>query len=137
MATTRSSWIIGVTNGLRYSFTVLACQEETCPADSPQTTGTTRMDATPPSGAMQINAGAAATNDRSVTLDLAAIDPLIDGAPGTSSGITQAAVNGDGDGNTPVQPPSGTRAAARSPSAGAARHAVRGGRAQEGRGGVR
>ncbi len=62
------------------------------------------MDATPPSGAMQINAGAAATNDRSVTLDLAAIDPLIGGAPGTSSGITEAAVNGDGDGTLPCSP---------------------------------
>jgi hypothetical protein len=96
-----SSWPVSVVNGHRYSFTVLACQEETCPAGSPQTTGATRIDATPPSGAMQINAGAAATNDRRVTLDFAATDPLIDGVPETSSGITQAAVDVDGDGTMP------------------------------------
>ena len=50
---------------------------------------------------MQINGGAAATNNRDVTLNLAASDPLIDGLPGTSSGVTQAAVDIDGDGTFP------------------------------------
>jgi hypothetical protein len=91
-------------NGHRYSITVLACQTDTCAGDSPQTTGTTRLDATPPSGTMQIKAGAVWTNDRNVTLNLAATDPLIGGVPGTSSGVTESATDIDGDGITPCDP---------------------------------
>ncbi len=61
----------------------------------------TRIDATPPSGTVQVNGGAAATNSRNVTLNLAASDPLINGIPGSSSGVTQAAVDVDGDGTFP------------------------------------
>ena len=64
-------------------------------------TGTTRIDATPPSGTVQINDGAVATNNRNVTLNLEATDPLIGGAPGTSSGITQSATDVDGNGTFP------------------------------------
>ncbi len=88
-------------NGGRYSITVLACQTDTCAADSPRATGTTRIDATSPSGTMEINGGAVWTNDRNVTLNLAATDPLIGGVPGTSSGVTESATDIDGDGTTP------------------------------------
>ena len=88
-------------NGGRYSITVLACQTDTCAADSPRATGTTRIDATSPSGTMEINGGAVWTNDRNVTLNLAATDPLIGGVPGTSSGVTESATDIDGNGTTP------------------------------------
>lgn len=58
----------------------MACQTTTCSTASSGTdftSHTTRIDATPPSGTMQINGGAAATNNRDVTLSLAAADPLI------------------------------------------------------------
>ncbi|MEZ0283998.1 MAG: PKD domain-containing protein, partial [Thermoleophilia bacterium] len=40
-------------------------------------------------------------NNRTVALNLAATDPLIAGVPGTSSGVTQAAVDIDADGTFP------------------------------------
>ena len=91
-------------NGHSYAITVAACETVTCVlggSGTNQATGTTRVDATPPSGTVQINDGAVATNNRNVTLNLEATDPLIGGAPGTSSGITQSAVDVDGDGTFP------------------------------------
>jgi PKD domain len=94
-----------LSNGHDYEITVAACENAgTCVLGSvstAQASGTTRVDATPPSGTVQINGGAAATNNRTVTLNLAAGDPLIDGLPGTSSGVTQSATDVDGDGTFP------------------------------------
>ncbi len=73
------------------------------PASFVSDTETTRIDATPPAGAVQINGGAAFTNSRDVTLGLTASDPLIDGIPGSSSGVTQYAADIDGDGTFPCQ----------------------------------
>ena len=91
-----------VTDGHLYNLEVSVCQAASCSmiAHAPAT-GQTRIDATPPSGTVQINGGAAATNSRNVTLNLAATDPLIDGIPGSSSGIAQVAVDNDGDGTFP------------------------------------
>ena len=92
-------------DGAQYSISVAACQTvATCIVGDFNTfdaTGTTRIDATPPSGTVQINDGALATNNRTVTLNLEATDPLIGGAPGTSSGITQSATDVDGNGTFP------------------------------------
>jgi hypothetical protein len=91
-------------DGHRYSITIAACQTPTCVLGSVNTaerTGTTRIDATPPSGTVQINDGAVATNDRKVILNLEATDPLIDGVPDTSSGVTQSATDVDGNGTFP------------------------------------
>ena len=52
---------------------------------------------------MQVNGGAAFTNNRNVTLNVAATDPLIDNLPNTSSGVTQAAVDVDGNGTHPLR----------------------------------
>jgi PKD domain len=71
-----------------------------CPGAAP-VFGVTRLDGTPPSGTVQINGGAAATNNREVTLNLAATDPLIDGLPGSASGVNQYAVDIDNDGVFP------------------------------------
>ena len=101
---TTASFPLLLSDGHRYSITVAACQTATCvlgSVNTAETTGTTRIDATPPSGTVQINGGAAATNNRTVTLNLAATDPLIGGVPGTSSGVTQSATDVDGDGTTP------------------------------------
>jgi hypothetical protein len=59
------------------------------------------VDATPPFGIVAIDGGAAATNDRAVTLSLAATDPLVQGRPGTASGVDQFAADLDGDGTYP------------------------------------
>ena len=93
-------------DGRDYSITVAACQTATCVLGSVNTaelTRTTRIDATPPSGTVQINGGALATNNRNVTLNLQAADPLIEGIPDTSSGVTQSATDIDGDGTFPCQ----------------------------------
>lgn len=82
---TDSSMPLLLSDGHRYSITVAACQTATCVLGSvstAETTGTTRIDATPPAGTMRINGGAAATNNRTVALDLTAADPLIGGAIG-------------------------------------------------------
>ncbi|HVG99119.1 MAG TPA: hypothetical protein VM844_00025, partial [Miltoncostaeaceae bacterium] len=96
---------IFVTDGRQYTITVAACQTAgTCPlgvSGTAQTSGTTIIDATPPSGTVQVNGGAAFTNNRTVTLSVAASDPLIDNLPNTSSGVTQAAVDVDGNGTIP------------------------------------
>ena len=92
-------------DGAQYSISVAACQTvANCIVGDFNTfdaTGTTRIDATPPSGTVQINDGAVATNKRNVTLNLEATDPLIGGAPGTSSGITQSATDVNGNGTFP------------------------------------
>lgn len=90
-----------LSDGHQYSITVGACQIQSCGLGSPSTTQTTRIDATPPAGTVQINGGAAATNNPAVTLNLTAADPLIGGVPGTSSGVTQEATDIDGDGTFP------------------------------------
>jgi hypothetical protein len=99
---TASSWPVLLGDGHRYAITVIACQTNTCTVASPsQTSGITRIDATPPIASVQINAGATATNDRAVALNVTATDPLIGGIPDSSSGVTQAAIDVDGDGTTP------------------------------------
>ena len=101
---TTASFPLMLSDGHSYSITVAACQAATCTlggSGTLETTGTTRIDATPPSGTVQINDGAVATNNRNVTLNLEATDPLIGGAPGTSSGVTQSATDIDGDGTIP------------------------------------
>ena len=100
---TDSSIPLLLLDGHQYSIRVAACQMATCTpgAGTTETSGVTRVDATPPSGTVQINGGAAATNNRSVTLNLSASDPLIGGVPGTSSGITQSATDVDGNGTFP------------------------------------
>lgn len=93
-----------VGNGRPYRTTVAACEQASCVLGSINTaeaTGTTMIDATPPTGTVVLNGGAPATNDRTVTLGLAATDPLIEGRPGTSSGVTQFAIDIDGDGTFP------------------------------------
>ncbi|HMN98442.1 MAG TPA: PKD domain-containing protein [Miltoncostaeaceae bacterium] len=97
-----------VQNGQALRVTVAACQQPSCTLGSPSTaevTADTTIDATPPSGTVVIDRGAAATNDRNVALTLTADDPLIDGRAGTSSGVTQFAVDVDGDGTVPCEPP--------------------------------
>lgn len=91
-------------DGHEYAITVAACQTATCTLSSSSTastTRTTRVDATLPTVTAQINGGAGFTNRREVTLGLTAADPLVAGAPGTSSGVTQQAVDVDGDGSFP------------------------------------
>ena len=61
------------------------------------------IDGTPPTGTVVLNGGALATNNRTVALGLAATDPLIEGTPGTSSGVTQFAVDIDGNGTFPCE----------------------------------
>ena len=103
-ASTTASFPLMLSDGHRYSITVAACTTATCTlggVGTTETTGTTVIDATPPSGTVQINDGAVATNNRNVTLNLDATDPLIGGAPGTSSGVTQSATDIDGDGTIP------------------------------------
>ncbi len=102
-ASNASSFPLILSNGHQYSIRVAACTTATCTpgAGTTETTGTTIVDAAPPSGTVQINGGSAATNNRAVTLNLAASDPLIDGLPGTSSGVTQSATDIDADGTFP------------------------------------
>ncbi len=95
-----------LSNGHLYSVTVAGCQSNALctslgPASFLAVTATTRIDATPPTGTVQINGGAAFTNSRNVTLGLAASDPLIDGIAGSSSGVTQYAADIDNDGTFP------------------------------------
>jgi hypothetical protein len=106
---TASSFPLILSDGHRYSITVAACQTVgSCDLGSvvntAQLTGITRIDATPPSGTVQINDGAVATNNRNVILNLTAEDPLIGGAPGTSSGVSQSATDVDGNGTFPCDP---------------------------------
>jgi len=86
-----------LTNGRLYKVDVSACQGTACLTASSQT----RVDATPPSGTVAINNGAAFTNNPAVTLNLTATDPLIDGIADSSSGVTQQAVDVNGDGTYP------------------------------------
>lgn len=91
-------------NGRPYRITVRACEVALCPTGGPnETTGTTTIDATPPAGTVVLAGGAPATNNRTVALGLAAADPLIEGRPDTSSGVTQFAVDVDGDGTFPCE----------------------------------
>ena len=98
---------LAVTNGREYRVRIVACQKAgvcTSPAGSTdwvEAVATTRVDATPPAGTVQINGGASATNKLEVTLALAASDPLIDGRAGTSSGVSEFALDLDGDGTLP------------------------------------
>lgn len=109
-ATTKTASSFGpifVGNGVPMSITVAACEQAACVLPSVntlQTTRTTMIDATPPSGTVSLDDGALATNNRTVTLGLAATDPLIAGLPGTSSGVTQFAVDEDGNGTFPCSP---------------------------------
>jgi hypothetical protein len=103
---TASSFPLLLSDGHQYDIAVGACQTPTCVFGSVNTadaSGTTRIDATPPTGTVSINGGAVATNNRTVTLALAATDPLIGGAPGTSSGVTQEATDVDGNGTFPCE----------------------------------
>ena len=104
--TTSTSNALFVTNGHLYNLTVAACESAALCTTVLNTAGTgqTRVDATPPAGTVQINDGAVATNKREVTLNLSATDPLINGIPGSSSGITEYAVDPDGDGSYPCSP---------------------------------
>jgi hypothetical protein len=93
-------------NGHQYRIRLSACTSNASCVSLPapqfvDVTADTRIDATPPSGTVQINDGAVATNSRNVTLNLEASDPLIDGIAGSSSGVTQARVDVDGNGTFP------------------------------------
>src|SRR5262245_54170912 len=93
-------------DGHRYSITVSACESASLcttlpPSQHGDSTAETIVDATPPSGAVQIDGGATATNKREVTLSLTASDPLINGIGGTSSDVDQYAVDVDNDGTFP------------------------------------
>ena len=101
---TAQTFPLMLVDGHRYSLTVAACTTTTCVpgvGDTQATTGETRADATPPSGTVQINDGALATNNRNVILNLEASDPLINGIADSSSGVTETAVDADGNGTFP------------------------------------
>ena len=103
-SSTQSSIPLLLQNGHRYTLTVAGCQTPACTIgafDTVDTSQTTTIDATGPAGTVQVNGGAAFTNNRNVTLNVAATDPLIDNLPNTSSGVTQAAVDVDGNGTIP------------------------------------
>lgn len=91
------------TNGRNLTVSIQACQVADCNDNNSTLSGpkTTRVDGTPPAGTVQINGGAAATNNRQLTLNVTATDPLIENLPGTSSGVTHAAIDVDGDGTFP------------------------------------
>ena len=97
---------IFVGNGRPLRVAVGACQQAACDfgAGTVLTTRETMIDATPPTGTVVIDGGAAATNDRNVALALTATDPLIEGRADTSSGVSQFAVDVDGDGTFPCDP---------------------------------
>ena len=102
-ASSTTSQGLGIHDGVQLLFTLAACVTPStshCPFPS-LVSGTTRLDATAPSGSVRVNGGAPATNSRDVTLDLTASDPLINGIPGSASGLSQVAVNVDGDGTYP------------------------------------
>ena len=93
-----------VGNGQPLRITVAACEQASCvlgSVNTAETTGETMIDGTPPTGTLVLNGGAAATNNRTLALGLTATDPLIEGRAGTSSGVTQFAVDTDGDGSFP------------------------------------
>ena len=101
---------VSLLNGHRYDMRVVSCQKVgrcTLPAGSTDwvdSVASTRIDATPPTGTVQINAGALATNNRAVTLALTGADPLVDGIAGSSSGVTEFEVDEDGNGTFPCNP---------------------------------
>lgn len=109
-ASTATSTVLLLTNGRRYNVQIASCQKAGLCTSPPgsidwvDTNAVTRIDATPPSGTVQINGGAVATNRPSVVLNLAATDPLINGIAGSSSGVTQQAVDADGNGTFPCVP---------------------------------
>jgi hypothetical protein len=103
-SSTQTSIPLLLQNGHRYTLTVSGCQVAACTIgafDTLSVAQTTTIDATGPAGTVQVNGGAAFTNNPKVTLNVAATDPLIDGLPDTSSGVTQAAVDVDGNGTIP------------------------------------
>lgn len=99
-----------LSNGASYRITIFPCQTAAPCATLANTSSdvsvsaVTRIDATPPAGTVRIAGGAAFTSTRNVSLALAAADPLIGGVAGTSSGVTQVAVDVDGDGTYPCPP---------------------------------
>ena len=88
-----------VSNGQPLRVSVRACELTSCLS----ATGETMIDATPPTGTVVVNGGALATNNRTVALGLTATDPFIEGRLGTSSGVTQFAVDIDGNGTFPCE----------------------------------
>ena len=106
-------------NGRPLRVAVGACQQAACDfgAGTALTTRETMIDATPPTGTVVIDGGAPATNDRNVSLALTAADPLIEGRPDTSSGVSQFAVDVDGDGTFPCDPSSSGAARPTRPAA--------------------
>jgi PKD domain len=101
-----NSQVLGLTDGRRYLVTVRGCQiaAEFCsatPINNLDVSDETRIDATAPSGTVQINGGAAFTNNPAATLTLAAIDPPIGTDPASASGVSHYAVDVDGDGTYP------------------------------------
>lgn len=103
LGATNSSVPLLLSNGRLYRVRIIACQvTATCSTVANlEVSADTRIDATPPTGTVQINDGAVATNNRNVTLNLEASDPLIDGIAGSSSGVTQSAADVDGNGTFP------------------------------------
>lgn len=107
---TSTSLPVFVTDGASYRITIFPCQIAAPCASLAGTSSdvsvsaVTRVDATPPAGTVRIAGGAAFTNRRAVSLALTAADPLIGGVAGTSSGVTQVAVDVDGNGTYPCSP---------------------------------
>lgn len=102
---------IGVADGSQLVVTLWGCQlptgsagvfcHEALGAPRRQSSAVTRLDGTPPTATMTINAGAAFTDRREVSLDVTASDPPIGTIPNSSSGVTEHAIDTDGDGTYP------------------------------------
>jgi hypothetical protein len=91
--------------GHAYTITIQACQSAgPCSRRPPgavwSSTGTLRADATAPTGSLQIDGGRLYTNSHEVTLNLSATDPE-PGSGGIASGVSQVALDLDGDGIYP------------------------------------
>jgi PKD domain len=91
--------------GHAYTITIQACQSAgPCSLRPPgavwSSTGTLRADDIAPTGSLQINGGRPFTNSLDVTLNFSAADPE-PGTGGIASGVSQVALDLDGDGVYP------------------------------------
>ncbi|MFN8110488.1 MAG: PKD domain-containing protein [Thermoleophilia bacterium] len=106
VTSTASTIDLGLVDGHPYNVEIAACiATSSCFAQNPigvlNSAGSTRVDATPPSGTMVVNGGAAFTNKPEVTLNMTASDPLVSGIPNSAAGVNQFAVDVDGNGTYP------------------------------------